>query len=169
MLRSESPYYCCLLAVCAASKTQCSVELKVTVMGLQVVWHNSIFLPNFWVELATKHPESDWVRLASINQKFYSINWCWLLYVLHQKRSATSVEVSLVVKSNLEFQIQGAAKFNLYPEKWFEGSPVKSTQFLNGCWLNLLGWHLVLSCHPNLCRCYPKRSQVAPYKNLSRF
>ena len=77
-----------LTAVCAASKARCSVELKayvVTVMGLQVVWP---FWPNFWVELGIKHPKSAWVRLASFNQKLYSINWCWLLYVLHQKRSA---------------------------------------------------------------------------------
>ena len=78
-----------LTAVCAASKARCSVELKdygVTVMGLQVVvWHKPIFLTQL---LGTKHPKSDWVRSVSFNPKFYSINYCWLLYVLHQKRGA---------------------------------------------------------------------------------
>ena len=71
--------------------------------------------------------------------------------------------------------------FNLHPEMWFEGYPVKSTQIFIRCHLKYfrvastqifsglsawqkLGQHL----GKNLGRCYPKKFQVAPYKNLVR-
>ena len=80
-------------------------------------------------------------------------------------------------------------QFNLHPEKWFEGYPVKSTQIYIGCHLRCYTKKYQCAClisfsdlyvwHPAFFKLPPwkkiwvnanlKKSQVSPYKNLGRF